>query len=77
MTTAKFSRMIEKLANELNVSIMDAIVNYCYKNEVEIEAAAKMCNSKVKKQLFAEAFQVNMVKDEEEAKKKYGYVDAN
>ena len=77
MTTAKFSRMIEKYANELNVPVMDAIVHYCYKNEIEIESAVKMCNSKLKKQIYAEAYQISMVKGDEEIKLKYGYVEAN
>tara|TARA_R100000426_G_C4738390_1_gene78596 strand:+ start:290 stop:538 length:249 start_codon:yes stop_codon:yes gene_type:complete len=61
-TTAKFSRMIEKLSVELNAPVMDTVVHYCERNKMEIESAAKLCNSKLKKQMFADALTVNMVK---------------
>ena len=54
-TTAKFSRMIEKLSVELNAPVMDTVVHYCERNKMEIESAAKLCNSKLKKQMFADA----------------------
>lgn len=62
MTAAKFSRMILNLSEELNVSVMDAIIHYCEKNSVEIETAAKLCNKKVKDQLYDEAQGHKLVK---------------
>lgn len=64
-TTAKFSRMIEKLAVELNASVMDTVVHYCERNKMEIESAAKLCNAKLKRQMFAEAADMNMVTDDD------------
>ena len=46
-TTAKFSRMIEKLSVEINAPVMDTIVHYCERNNMEIESAAKLINSKL------------------------------
>lgn len=64
MTTAKFSKMIVQLADDLGVSLMDAIVHYCDRNNIEIETAAKLCNKKVKEQIKDEAIELRMVKYE-------------
>jgi len=64
MTTAKFSKMIVELSNDLGVSLMDAIVHYCDRNNIEIETAAKLCNKKVKEQIKVEAIELKMVKYE-------------
>lgn len=63
MTTAKFSKMIVGLADNLDVSVMDAIVHYCDRNNIEIETAAKLCNKKVKEQIKEEAQELRMVKE--------------
>ena len=42
MTTAKFSKMIVGLADDLGVSTMDAIVNYCDGYNIKIETAARV-----------------------------------
>ena len=60
-TTAKFSRMILKLADEMQVPIMDVLVHYCERNGMEIETAAKLCNATIKRQLYSEATTANMV----------------
>ena len=64
-TTAKFSRMIEKLSVELNVSVMDTVIHYCERNKMEVESAAKLCNAKLKRKMFAEASDINMVDDDD------------
>ena len=48
-----------------NVTYMDAIMDYCYKNQLEVESAAKLVNQKIKKQLKEEATKLNFIKDEE------------
>jgi hypothetical protein len=62
MTTAKFSAMIEEfVAQHNNVPYMDAIVHYCERNEMEIETAAKLCNTIIKKKIEAEAMELNFL----------------
>ena len=63
LTTSKFSRMIEKKSVELEITVFEAVVDYCDKNEVEIEMIAKLCNSKIKKAIFSDALKLNMVKE--------------
>ena len=44
---------------------MDAIMDYCHKNDLEIESAAKLINQKIKKELKEEAITLNFMKNEE------------
>ena len=42
---------------------MDDIVHYCDKNEMEIESAAKLVNSKIKESIKLEASELNLLKE--------------
>jgi hypothetical protein len=42
---------------------MDAIVWYCEENEIEVETAAKLINSKIKDTIAYEASKLNMMKE--------------
>lgn len=61
MTTQKFSIMIEGVVKEKRISYMDAIVWWCEKNEMEIEVAAKLCNTVIKEKLRFEAEELNFL----------------
>ena len=53
------------MVEEKDITYMDAIMDYCYKNQLEVESAAKLVNQKIKKQLKEEATKLNFIKDEE------------
>ncbi len=61
--TSSFSMEIEQLACKLKISYMDAVVHYCDKNDMEIEVAAKLLNSKIKQTISSEASDLNMMKE--------------
>jgi hypothetical protein len=63
LDTKSFSIKIEEISNELKISYMDAIVWYCEKNEIEVETAAKLINSKIKDTIAYEASKLNMMKE--------------
>jgi hypothetical protein len=63
LDTKSFSIKIEEISNELKISYMDAIVWYCEKNEIEVETAAKLINSKIKETIAYEASKLNMMKE--------------
>jgi hypothetical protein len=65
LTTSKFSKIIMDLAQEKEISYMDAIMDYCDKNNLEIESAAKLINQKIKKQIKEEATVLNFMKQDE------------
>ena len=63
LDTKTFSIKIEEISNELKISYMDAIVWYCEENEIEVETAAKLINSKIKDTIAYEASKLNMMKE--------------
>ena len=56
MNTKAFSILIEEIVIEKRLSYMDAIVHYCDNNEMEIESAAKLVNSKIKESIKQNKF---------------------
>jgi len=63
MNTKAFSILIEEIVIEKRLSYMDAIVFYCDNNEMEIESAAKLVNSKIKESIKLEASELNLLKE--------------
>jgi hypothetical protein len=55
--------IIEELACDLKIPYMDAVVHYCERNDMEIEVAAKLLNSKIKQSIASEASDLNMMKE--------------
>ena len=66
MNSKEFSLIIEGVVKDKKpITYMDAIMDYCHKNDLEIESAAKLINQKIKKELKEEAITLNFMKDEE------------
>ncbi len=63
MNTKAFSILIEEIVIDKKLSYMDAIVFYCDNNEMEIESAAKLVNSKIKETIKLEASELNLLKE--------------
>ena len=63
MNTKAFSILIEEIVIEKRLSYMDAIVHYYDNNEMEIESAAKLVNSKIKESIKLEASELNLLKE--------------
>jgi|TARA_R100000081_G_C4729309_1_gene122510 hypothetical protein len=63
MNTKKFSLIIEEIVLDKKLSYMDAIVDYCENNEMEIESAAKLVNTKIKESIKLEASDLNLLKE--------------
>ena len=61
LSTQKFSLIIEDFVKQKRCSYMDAIVLYCQENEIEIETAAKLINTKIKQQIEVEAIELNFL----------------
>lgn len=57
-----FSKMIEDLASEHSMELLDTIVWYCEKNEVEVESAAKLLTPTLKEKLYYDASKLKIVK---------------
>lgn len=63
LTTEKFIKDIENLVSKYKLDYMDAVVHYCEKNNVEIEAAATIIrnNIRIKSKLQSECEDLNFL----------------
>ena len=63
LTSEKFIKEIESLVTRYNLDYMDAVVHYCEKNNIELEAAAGIIRSnlRIKAKLQDEAEELNFL----------------
>jgi hypothetical protein len=59
---SEFSIKVAEMAEELNLTIMDAIVGYCEKTGMEIDVASTLVSSALKSKLREEAQELNLLK---------------
>jgi ClpP class serine protease len=69
LTSEKFIKEIERLVINYDLDYMDAVVHYCEKNNIEIEAAASIIRSniRIKAKLQDEAEELNFMQLEVDA----------
>jgi hypothetical protein len=58
----EFSMMIEKLAKEQKLGLMDAICHHCKQSGLEVEMAATLLSSALKAKIKEEAQELNLLK---------------
>jgi hypothetical protein len=58
----QFSKMIEELANQKHIGLVDAICYHCKQTELEIEIAATLLSSALKAKINVEAQNLNLIK---------------
>jgi thymidine kinase len=58
----EFSMMVEKLATDEHLTLMDAICHHCKESGLEIEVAATMISSALKAKIREEAQELNLLK---------------
>jgi hypothetical protein len=59
---SEFSMKVTEIAEESNLTIMDAIVGYCEKTGMEIDVASTLVSSALKSKLREEAQELNLLK---------------
>lgn len=57
-----FSILIEKLATDERLGLMDAICHYCKETGLEVEVAATLISSALKAKIKEEAQNLNLIK---------------
>lgn len=57
-----FSMLIEKLATDEHLTLMDAICHHCKESGLEIEVAATLISSALKARIREEAQELNLLK---------------
>jgi hypothetical protein len=58
----QFSILVEKLATEKRLGLMDAICHHCKETGLEIEVAASLISSALKAKIKEEAQSLNLMK---------------
>ena len=58
----EFSMLIEQMASEKHLGLMDAICHHCKESGLEIEVAASMISSALKAKIREEAQELNLLK---------------
>ena len=66
-TSAEFSQHIEKKAVSAG-NYIDVLVEYCTRNEIEIESVKKLLTASLKEKIKAEAIGLNLVKGQKPCK---------
>ena len=62
LNTAKtFSLEIEKIANEKKITHMEAVLDYCYRNEIEPDTVGNLISKRLKEKIEANARELNFL----------------
>ena len=62
LNTAKtFSLEIEKIANEKQITHMEAVLDYCYRNEIEPDTVGNLISKSLKEKIEANARELNFL----------------
>ena len=67
-TSTEFSQFIEKMAFNTQSPSMDIVVDYCIKNEIEIESVSKFLTASLKAKIKEEALDLNLLKEKRKNK---------
>lgn len=62
-TQVEFSQYIEKKAHKTDSSLIDILVEYCVKQEIEIESVKKLVTPSLKEKIKVEAESLNLMKE--------------
>ena len=68
LTKSKFAEEIESFVQRHELSYIDSIVEYCEKNNIDIESVSKLISKPLKERLKCEAMELNFLKKTTRAK---------
>ena len=60
-TPKKFSLEIENIAKEKRISHMDAVIHYCYENDIEPDTVGRLITKSLKEKIEANARDLNFL----------------
>jgi|TARA_B110000967_G_C18764010_1_gene499394 hypothetical protein len=63
LTPSNFSLIIETMVKDLKISYIDAILEYCKKNDIDPSNTKSMINKTLKEKITYEAQGLNMLKE--------------
>jgi DNA-directed RNA polymerase alpha subunit len=63
MNSKEFSLLIESIVKEKRVSYMEAIVDYCENNDIDLGSVKSIVNKSLKEKIKLEATDLKMLKE--------------
>ena len=63
MNSKEFSLKIEAIVKEKRISYMDAVIDYCNNNDIDLGTVNPMINKSLKEKIKAEAINLKMIKE--------------
>jgi len=60
-TSKTFSMEIEKIANEKNITHMEAVLDYCHRQEIEPDTVGRLISKSLKEKIEANARELNFL----------------
>ncbi len=59
VTAAEFSQWVEQTAVDKKIGLMETIIDFCSKNDIDVEVTAKLITRSLKEKIRAEAENLN------------------
>ena len=63
MNSKEFSLNIESIVKEKKITYMDAVIDYCNNNDIDLGTVNPMINKSLKEKIKAEAINLKMIKE--------------
>ena len=63
MNSKEFSLKIESIVKEKRITYMDAVIDYCNNNDIDLSTVNPMINKSLKEKIKAEAINLKMIKE--------------
>jgi len=63
MNSKEFSLMIEGIVREKRITYMDAIIDYCEKNDIDLTTVKSIVNKSLREKIKSEAVDLKMLKE--------------
>jgi hypothetical protein len=63
MNSKEFSLMIEGIVREKRITYMDAIIDYCDKNDIDLTTVKSIVNKSLREKIKSEAVDLKMLKE--------------
>ena len=58
----EFSIFIDEMVAKLNISYMEAVINYCNEMDIDVDSIGSLINQKLREKIQVEAEQSNLMK---------------
>ena len=63
MNSKEFSLKIESIVKDKRITYMDAVIDYCNNNDIDLSTVNPMINKSLKEKIKNEAINLNMLKE--------------